>query len=207
MNQILVTSLKNKNLNRKSNKNKFYMIFVISLILLILIFIYIVSFFYNSKQEEKINQLYLQTLNTQKLYSTQNLVNSKSVILGKIKIPKINLDYMVFNEYNEDLLKISICKFYGNSLEEKGNIGLAGHNYNDERFFGKLNKLEIGDEVILQDLQDKKYVYIVNNIYESNSEDLSCLEYSKKYEKELTLITCNNKNGKRIVVKAGIKQS
>ena len=60
MNQILVTSLKNKNLNRKSNKNKFYMIFVISLILLILIFIYIVSFFYNSKQEEKINQLYLQ---------------------------------------------------------------------------------------------------------------------------------------------------
>ena len=183
------------------------MIFVISLILLILIFIYIVSFFYNSKQEEKINQLYLQTLNTQKLYSTQNLTSNKSVILGNMKIPKINLDYMVFNEYNEDLLKISICKFYGNSLDEKGNIGLAGHNYNDERFFGKLNKLEIGDEVILQDLQDKKYVYIVNNIYESNSEDLSCLEYSKKYEKELTLITCNNKNGKRIVVKAGIKQS
>ena len=48
-----------------------------------------------------------------------------SVIFGTIKIPKINLEYIIFRNYDEELLKISICKFAGGELEENGNIALA----------------------------------------------------------------------------------
>lgn len=81
-----------------------------------------------------------------------------------------------------------------------------GHNYNDERFFGKIENLNIGDEIIIENLKGEEFIYKVNEVYESSPEDISCLEYNEKLIKELTLVTCNNSNGKRKIVKAAIKQ-
>ena len=68
------------------------------------------------KKEEKVNQLYINLSKVQKIYQANQLSNSESIFLGTIKIPEINLEYMIFNNFDEDLLKISICKFSGKDL-------------------------------------------------------------------------------------------
>ena len=200
MNQILVTNL------RKNNKNKFIIIFIFSVICILSISIYIINNLKSKQKEEELNSIYSQILATQKLYKVQGVQTRDSIIFGTIKIPKINLEYVVFRNLNEELLKISVCKFSGEELEENGNIAIAGHNYNDERFFGKVKELEIGDEIRIEDLKGKEFIYKVSEVYETSPEDISCLEYNEKNIKELTLVTCNNSNGKRIIVKAAIKQ-
>lgn len=133
-----------------------------------------------------------------------NLLQKKIYICGKIYIEKINVDYGIFNRLDENLLKIAPCKFYGSKLGEKGNICIAGHNYNDNRFFSRIGELKIKDKIILQDLKGKEYEYIVFDIFETDENDTSVLIASKSYE--LTLVTCNNSNKKRIIVKAYKKE-
>lgn len=202
MNQILVTKLDNRKEIR--NKIKFLSIFMVSITSVILLIIYLITGFFSKKKEERISQLYINLSKVQKIYEAKQLSNSKSIFLGKIKIPEINLEYMIFNNIDEDLLKISICKFSGEDLQSKSNICLVGHNYDDNRFFGNIKKLSVGSKIIIENLEEEEYMYIVNDIYETMPNDLSCVNYSNKFEKELTLVTCNNRNGKRIIVKAGI---
>lgn len=204
MNQILVTKLDNRKEIR--NKIKFLSIFIVSITSVILLIIYLITGFFSKKKEEKVNQLYINLSKVQKIYQANQLSNSESVFLGTIKIPEINLEYMIFNNFDEDLLKISICKFSGKDLQSKSNICLVGHNYDDNRFFGNIKKLSVGSKIIIENLEEEEYMYIVNDIYETMPNDLSCVNYSNKFEKELTLVTCNNRNGKRIIVKAGISQ-
>lgn len=203
MNQILVTKL---NYNEIKNRKKFLSIFLISIIAIVGLSIYLIIENINKKEESKIAQLYVNLAKVQKVYDTENLVSNENIFLGNLIIPKINLEYTIFNNFDEELLKISICKFFGTNLQKEGNICLVGHNYDDERFFGKIKNLEIGDKIIIEDLNGENYVYIVNDIFETSPDDISCIEYEEKYKKELTLVTCNNRNGKRVIVKSGIEQ-
>lgn len=203
MNQILVTKL---NYNEIKNRKKFLSIFLISIIAIVGLSIYLIIENINKKEESKIAQLYVNLAKVQKVYDTEKLVSNENIFLGNLIIPKINLEYTIFNNFDEELLKISICKFFGTNLQEEGNICLVGHNYDDERFFGKIKNLEIGDKIIIEDLNGENYVYIVNDIFETSPDDISCIEYEEKYKKELTLVTCNNRNGKRVIVKSGIEQ-
>ena len=106
---------------------------------------------------------------------------------------------MVFNNFNEELLNIAPCKFFGVNLGERGNIGITAHNYDNNTFFSRIDELEIGDQIILSDLNKNKYDYTVFDIFETDEDNMSVLNSSKDYE--LTLVTCNNKNKKRIIVK------
>ena len=126
------------------------------------------------------------------------------MFFGKIIIDKISLEYSVFNMYNEDLLKISPCKFYGSQLGEKGNICIAAHNYNDNRFFSRIDELKIKDTIKLINLENLEYEYIIYDIFETEENDFSILKKNKNFE--LTLLTCNNSNKKRIIVKAYMKE-
>lgn len=133
-------------------------------------------------------------------------IKAKKIILiayfGIIEIPKINLYYPVFSYLTEDLLKISPCKFYGEQPNQNGNICIAGHNYDNSLFFSKLSILDTEDEIFLSDNNGKKYTYIVYDIYEVKPSDLSPVYNYDKDEKVLTLVTCNNLNNTRIIVKA-----
>ena len=127
------------------------------------------------------------------------------IYFGKLQIEKINLEYIVFENYNEELLNISLCKFNDSKLGKIGNICIAGHNYNDERFFGRIDELEIKDKIKIEDLDNNVYEYFVYDIFEINDDDFESIKQKKKYE--LTLLTCNNSNNKRIIVKAYMKDS
>lgn len=83
-----------------------------------------------------------------------------------------------------------------------GNFCIVAHNYNDNRFFSKLSKLNINDEIQLFSQDGKMLNYVVFDKYETDFNDTSCTLPSAKNIKEITLITCNNLNGNRIIVKA-----
>ena len=123
-----------------------------------------------------------------------------------IEIPKINLYYPVFSYLTEDLLRISPCKFYGDSPDVNGNICIAGHNYDNVLFFSKLSTLSQDDEIFIYDNIGNQYIYLVYDIYEVLESDLSPIFDYEENEKTLTLVTCNNFNANRIIVKAKQKK-
>lgn len=199
MNQILF--------NKKINKKKRY-IYKVQLALSIgfaVALLLIIMFTYNEEESlENISKSLDKKIELSAIYNTTIINTSKEMYLGRIIIDKIDLEYSIFNEYSEELLKISPCKFYGTNLGEKGNICIAAHNYNDNRFFGRIDELDIKDTIKLIDLKNNEYEYIIYDIFEIDEEDLSILEGNKNYE--LTLLTCNNSNNKRIIVKSYMKE-
>ncbi len=100
------------------------------------------------------------------------------------------------------MLKISPCKFYGDTPNVNGNICIAGHNYDNSLFFSKISSLSSHDEIFIFDNNSNQYIYEVYNIYEVSPSDLSPVLNYNQNEKILTLVTCNNMNSNRIILKA-----
>lgn len=225
MNQILNTDFKNNNDFEKNSplnsiipkKNKFLNLqLFLSLIAILVLVSY---FFYHSfllRKQEKFSALIKNNYSISKLYSNigQNTKidssNSSSLppdsILGIIKIPELDLSYTFFSGLTDDLLKISPCRFYGdlpnNNSNTSKNLCIAGHNYNNKQFFSQIDKLQINDKIIIIDNFNNEYTFSVINIYEVKSNDLSPIYTNLSDSYELTLVTCNNINNNRIIVKA-----
>ena len=108
------------------------------------------------------------------------------------------------SELSDELLKIAPCKLSGPMPNEEGNLCIAGHNYDNYKFFSKVPTLEVNDEIFICDLKGNKVLYLVYDKYEVDTQDLSPLEDSIGIKKQITLITCNNKNKNKIIVKAKI---
>ena len=83
-----------------------------------------------------------------------------------------------------------------------GNLCIVAHNYNDFRFFSNLNKLTINDEIQIFNQNGNMLKYTVFDKYETSTNDISCTVPTFPNTKEITLITCNNLTGNRIIVKA-----
>ena len=159
----------------------------------------------NSKISEKNNNIKQnQSFNT--TTDEKNIDSKSPYIIGIIEISKINLYYPVFSTYKEDLLRISPCRFFGPEIGKKGNLCIAGHNYDNDKFFSKISSLSKNDEIILYNNSNRKFVYLVDEIYEVKADDMSPIFVYKKSVKQLTLITCNNLNKNRIIVKAFIQK-
>lgn len=215
MNQILTTkevnmhsSSKNKQISSSKLKKFFKLQFIISITIVLLLITIVIFYiqFLNKKEKSSINLI--SNYQFSKLYNNENIYNNKSntsnntVLFGIIEIPKIKLYYPVFSNISEDLLKISPCKFYGNSPNLSGNICIAGHNYNNDKFFSNISLLNEGDEILLYDIFDNVYTYYVFNVYEVTKNNLSPVNSVSSNSKELTLVTCNNLNKNRIIVKS-----
>ena len=217
MNQILFSfddknSQNNNNNNNNSMRKKIRKLslsnlqFIISIIvLIILIFVLLFYLFHLFNKENKSNDL-INNYSVFKLYSNYNQNNSTSEndnnIFGIIEIPKINVYYPIFSKITDDFLKVAPCKIAGDSPKKNGNLCIAGHNYNNSMFFSNLNLLTNNDEIYIYDNDNIKYIYYVFNKYEVSEGDLSPINNFDENSKELTLITCNNFNSKRIIVKA-----
>ena len=77
-------------------------------------------------------------------------------VIGLIEIKSININYPIISKYNDDLLKIAPCRFYGPMPNEIGNLCIAGHNYNSYKFFSRLKNLSNGDIITIFDLSRKQ---------------------------------------------------
>ena len=123
-------------------------------------------------------------------------------MVGKIQIPKINIDYPILSETTDSLLKVSVCKFWGSNPNEVGNLCIAGHNYRNKKFFSKVPTLKVGDTINITDLTNQTLTYSVYDMYTVTPTDVSCTTQRTNGKKIITLITCTNDSKQRVVVKA-----
>lgn len=121
-------------------------------------------------------------------------------IIGKLEIPKLNIDKYILKESTSKALKASVTKLYGPEINEIGNFCIAGHNYNT--MLKELKNLEKKDKIILTDVFGDSVCYEVYDNYQSSPKDISCLNQNTGGEKEVTLITCTPGAINRVIVKA-----
>ena len=208
MNQIIDLK-KNNNISNSNNfKNqKYKILFIIfSIMAVIFLIILFIKLYLDNKNEEiakKLTKSYsISTLYSNSMdYSTQTQ-STTPFIIGIIKIDKINVNYSILSISNNDLLDISICRFAGPIPNEIGNLCLAGHNYVDYKFFSRLNELDLNDKIKIYDLTGNFIEYSIYDIYETDPNNTSCTFQDTKGSRIVTLVTCNNVNGKRLVLHA-----
>lgn len=123
-------------------------------------------------------------------------------VVGKLEIPKIKLTTYILGETTKDSLNKSVTKLTGPNINREGNFCITGHNYNNGRMFGKLNKLAKGDKIILTDTYNRSVEYTVSTIDKVLPTAIEVLSQNTLGEREVTLITCTKGALKRIVVKA-----
>lgn len=123
-------------------------------------------------------------------------------VVGIIKIPKIEIEYPILETTSKETLNLSITKFWGNQINEIGNVSLAGHNNLNGTMFGKTKRLEIGDVIELTDIQNVTLKYKVFKMYVIDPNDITCILPEQEGTREVTLITCTNGNKNRLIVKA-----
>lgn len=203
MNQILLT-LENFNKKRNNNNNKYYYykyIFFFCTIIIWVVFIFSFRSYCLSQEDLNSSNFISDAIKLQALYNINLSDNSTYPIIGRIEIPSLNINYPIFSKTTDELLKLGICKVYGPNINTCGNLCLAGHNYENNLFFSNLKKINLNEKIILYDSYNISVSYSVYNIFEVENTNTSILAQENSTRK-LTLITCNNKNKKRLIIKA-----
>lgn len=146
-------------------------------------------------EQPQTHQQQTYTTETGANYTTDSIVN----------IPSLEISYPVLKteeSHIDEVLKISLVKFWGGNPNEVGNYVIVGHNYKNKKMFGKLSSINIGDQIELTDLTGRTLKYAVYDKYKVSPEDTSCTSQKTNGNKEVTLITCSNYGTQRLVVKA-----
>lgn len=212
MNQILESKVLTKltPLAPTNSSKKFKIIFIFSIFIIALCIIIFLILKYNSYKKEKISKNLVTNFSITTLYANNNnYIANKTItnikepfVIGLLKIDKINLMYPILSNNSEELLKISPCRFYGPMPNEIGNLCIAGHNYANQKHFGKLTSLEVNDIFQVYDLNGNSIDYIIYKMQEVPANDTSCINQDTNNSREVTLITCNTIKGTRIIIKA-----
>lgn len=141
-----------------------------------------------------------QEENSGEIYTADNGV--EYTIDSRLTIPCIGIDYPVLSETSEELLKISLNKYWGHGPNQVGNYCIVGHNYANGKLFGKLSQMEIGDTAVLKDMATGKSVtYEAYKKYVVDPTDVSCTSQLTNGKREITLITCKNYGTQRLIIK------
>ena len=216
MNQILNFN-ENKNeekslyIKKTIKKNFFTLQFSISILLVTATISIYIFYLYNINSKENVSKKLASNYNISKLYNENYNYSSINTyidngieysVIGLIEIPKINLNYPILSKINDNLLKIAPCKFYGPMPNEYGNLCIAGHNYDNYKFFSKIYTLNINDEILIHDMKGNILKYFVTDNFEVKENEFDKVITSNNSVKQITLVTCNNSNSNRIIIKA-----
>ena len=229
MNQILVSEKLYVTPELKRKKKIYQFAFLISIICVCLLSSYYIYAEYDRTKSEEVSQEILaeidnttinqddgilrvaleadtqeQNVEIQETESNKYVTQSGATYTTEavLNIPSLGINYPVLSDTSEELLKISLNKFWGPSPNTVGNYCIVGHNYKNKKMFGKLADIKNGDIVELTDNSGKSIKYAVYNKYVVNPEDVACTSQLTNGNKEVTLITCTNYGKQRLVVKA-----
>ena len=136
----------------------------------------------------------VETLRTEsgETYSIDSILN----------IPKLGINYPVISKTTEELLKISLTKFWGHGPNEVGNYVVVGHNYKNKKMFGRLSEIKLGDIIQITDMKGNTVDYEVYDRYVVAPDNTACTSQETDGKREITLITCTNYGTQRLIVKA-----
>lgn len=121
-------------------------------------------------------------------------------VVARLDIDKIDQHLPVLAETSNAALKVSVCYYEGAMPGEDGNLVITGHNYANGSHFGMLDKLAVGDTLLLtaKDGSTQTYtVYAIDHIKPDEPEALNETQYAR----ELTLLTCESHGNGRLVVR------
>ena len=199
MNQIIAE----KNRINEKIKLLFKLQFYISFIFIVILFFYWLNIKRKEKESEYISNIVTFNAKLNSIFSSRNDNN----YFAQIIIDKIDLNYFVYNECTEELLKILPCKYSGPKLGEQGNICILGHNYFDGDFFSNINELNNDDEITLYGFNDDVYKY---RVYEKIEIRATNIEKAVKADLNnssiLTLCTCTIDKNVRLLVRAKLEE-
>ena len=147
------------------------------------------------EQEERIQEVQENSI----VYTAANGIEYETDAI--LNIPALNIQYPVLSDTSEELLEISLNKYWGPEPNEEGNYCIVGHNYRNGKMFGTLSSIKNGDIVELTDGYGKMVKYKVYNKYVVKPTDTRCTTQHTNGYRELTLITCTNYGKERLVVK------
>lgn len=118
--------------------------------------------------------------------TTIEQVRQEDGSIGTLKIPSISLKVTVYDGDTFAAMKKGIGHIASTSCWN-GNIGLVGHNRGTSDYFGKLKKLQPGDEMSYTTKLGTR-TYVVDSVSKISDTDWSKLQYTS--DNRLTLITC-----------------
>ena len=198
----------------KRYKKKTHKIIFIIVAVILCIGIFIVVNYFIGKSIENKNEVEPQPENA--VVQESNLATNEEqaeeditqvggyAVIGKIKIPKIELEDVILGKTTDDSLNLGLTKFWGPEMNEIGNFSITGHNYKIDRseLFSKLDNLIVGDTFSLEDQKGRTVTYKVYKKYTVDPKDTTPIDQNKDGKREVTLITCTKGAKKRIIIKA-----
>ena len=127
--------------------------------------------------------------------------------IGTVAIPSLNIEYPILATLSDELLKVSVAKYWGGEPNEVGNLCILGHNYKNAKWFGKLSTIQKDAIIQITDLKGRTLDYKVYETAIVDPNDTSCTSQLTNGNIEVTLITCyyetpKGKATKRFVAKA-----
>lgn len=131
---------------------------------------------------------------------TENFTYGGYNMMGYIEIPAIDIKYPVLEKVTTRSIEIAVAILEGVGLNEIGNTIIVGHNYRNGVFFSRLDELEINDVIYITDRSGTKIKYKAYNIFSTTPEDSEFFDRDTEGKREITLETCSDTGGMRIVV-------
>ena len=114
-------------------------IIILLIIIAVILFIWIFNRYMRNCQNEQ-NKQNAVTQKQEQLGTSEeqpDIEYEGYQVIVIIKIEKIGLEYPILSVTTEESMKRSITKFWGDQLNQAGNVALAGHNNFDGTMFRK----------------------------------------------------------------------
>ena len=201
--------MKKNSLKIKIYKAIFYMLLMVAIVVIgMIVYKYICESMNERESQDAITAFSNMDFSGNIEKSKEQLEYKGYKIIGIVKIPKINIEYPILDigdidpESAKAPMKISIIKYWGENVNDYGNLSIAGHNNKSGTMFGKTKNLTNGDIVELTDLKGQTIQYSIYSIFVTDPNDVSILLPKEEKIREVTLITCTNGNKKRLILKA-----
>ena len=115
--------------------------------------------------------------------------------VGVLKIPALNKELPIINDWSYDALKLSPCRYYGSAYRD--NLIICAHNY--EHHFGAIKKLRRGDAVSFTDLAGNEFLYEVTSVRTLRPDAVEEIRSGDDWD--LTLFTCTKGGATRVTVR------
>ena len=116
---------------------------------------------------------------------------------GMLGLPDLGIELPILTEYKVENLRITGCIFYGTGGDHPDQMVVAAHNYKNH--FGRIDELAIGATVTW--CSTGNWVETTYRVAEIVEIDADAPQDLLKGEWDITLLTCNFDNSKRILVR------
>lgn len=114
--------------------------------------------------------------------------------IGVLDIPALGMNLPVVGELSYSALKVAPCRYTGSAYQD--DLIIAAHNYSGH--FGKIKRLQAGDDVFFTDMDGNLFSYQVVSmevIKDTAVEDMRSGGY------DLTLFTCTYAGDSRMTIR------